>query len=462
MRKERRVSKALAALSLAAAHFFAARFFLLAVSIGLALPMHPGTAAAAIIERFSLRRSGGAVEVDFATRGQSARWQLSNHGQELWIDLPRSQVTESAESGSALLPLTRVSMRDFGAGHVLLIIGVKGKVDYAVAQLRHQLVVRIAPSGQHVDLEQPLLAEMEQRRPSSRNVVTPTPGGEPLNRMGDRTTAYDGRHGVLAKSAEVPNLPAGAVSTAAIGSTQPIAVAPWFQRDSSRRIVVIDAGHGGIDPGAESANGIAEKMVALQIARHLAVVLAASGVDAELTRNEDSFLSLPQRTELANHAAADLFVSIHLNSSPDWRTRGVETYYLNNTTDRATIRLARMENGGDYGALAESNLNYILANLRQDFKAHDSASLARMVEAESTGSIETELGIKVNALGAKMGPFYVLVGAEMPSILIECGFLSNPYEAQLLTQPQYQQALVDGIARAIVHYFNTGAAVGNL
>ena len=244
--------------------------------------------------------------------------------------------------------------------------------------------------------------------------------------------------------------------------TQQITADPGLGQARVRPLVVIDAGHGGFDPGTESAGGIAEKNVALAIAQRLAAGLEARGVDTELTRNDDQFLSLPQRTELANHAHADLFVSIHLNSSPDWNTSGIETYYLNNTTDRATIRLARMENGGDYGALGQSNLNYILANLRQDYKALESSSLARMIEVDAAARVDAATGITVHALGAKKGPFYVLVGAEMPSVLIECGFLSNPQEAQLLLQPAYQQALADGIAMAIIHYFHADAAVGNL
>jgi N-acetylmuramoyl-L-alanine amidase len=157
-------------------------------------------------------------------------------------------------------------------------------------------------------------------------------------------------------------------------------------------------------------------------------------------------------------------VSIHLNSSPDANTAGIETYYLNNTTDRATIRLAQMENSvaGGYSVQGEPNLNYILTDLRQQDKANESASLARMIEAETVAAIDASMGIRVNELGAKQGPFYVLVGALMPSVLVECGFLSNPDEAHLLESPQYQQGLADGIGRAVVHYFNADAAVGNL
>ncbi|MGH7935323.1 MAG: N-acetylmuramoyl-L-alanine amidase family protein, partial [Candidatus Binataceae bacterium] len=192
--------------------------------------------------------------------------------------------------------------------------------------------------------------------------------------------------------------------------------------------------------------------------------LLARGIHAKMTRDTDTFISLSDRTQMANHAAADLFVSIHLNSNPDANTAGITTYYLNNTTDRATIRLARMENesGDGYSAVHEPNLNYILTDLRQQYKAVESASLAHMIEAETVTDVNSSLGIKVNDLGARKGPFYVLVGPLMPAVLVECGFLSNPAEARLLAAAQYQQALADGIAEAVVHYFNADAAMGNL
>src|SRR6202042_2178077 len=110
---------------------------------------------------------------------------------------------------------------------------------------------------------------------------------------------------------------------------------------TGRQLVVIDAGHGGHDPGTEAAGDVAGKDVALQIALRLHNALIADGIDARMTRSDDTFLTLAERTQLANSNRADLFVSIHLNSSPDADTTGIETYYLNNTTDRATIRLAR-------------------------------------------------------------------------------------------------------------------------
>ncbi len=455
------------------------------LGIVLALATLSRAAAATTIEQYSLRRIDNTIEIDFAVRGRAPRWQLSSHGQQLWLDLDHSRIAAPIEPTSvwALFPLAGVSMHDFGGGHARLVIRVRGKIDYVVAHMPHELVVRIAPSGQNTDLVQPLLAEMERKRPRSPSFApAPSPAGERPSRVANNTFTDDNPTGApIGESTQVPNQTPAAESATSVAAppraaatvygdqpvgqafqpvTQQIAVAP--QPDGARPVVVIDAGHGGPDPGTESAGGIAEKTVALTIARRLEMALEARGVSAELTRSDDAFLSLAERTELANHAHADLFVSIHLNSSPDLSATGIETYYLNNTTDRATIRLARNENGGGYGAHGQSNLNYILTNLQQDYKANESASLARLIEVESTASIDTTLSIRVNALGAKMGPFYVLVGAEMPSVLVECGFLSNPQEAQRLTQPRYQQALAEGIALAVVHYFNADAAVGNL
>jgi N-acetylmuramoyl-L-alanine amidase len=463
------------------------------IALALLTPVDPTLATT--IEQFSVRHIDRAVEVDFGVRGTAPRWHLHNHAQELWLDLKHSLVAASVEGASVpVFPLTGVSMRDFGDGRVRLIIRVRGQVDYVVAQMPHEIVVRIAPSGEAVDLAHPLWAEMEKSRALA---VSPAPGAnkEESSRpvTSQALTAY-GPYPVSSDGSRVTNLSIGAKSAlaspdapsinpfahpplvspatpsygqqAATRSVRPVnqelTQAPWLAQDRSRPVVVIDAGHGGFDPGAEAGGGLAEKSIALAIARRLAASLATRGVDGELTRNDDKFLSLQERTGVANHAHADLFVSIHLNSSPDWNTSGIETYYLNNTTDRATIRLARLENGGGYSTPSHSNLNYILTNLRQDYKAHESSSLARMIEAEAAASVDRTLGIRVNALGPKMGPFYVLVGAEMPSVLIECGFLSNPREVQYLLQPGYQQALADGITLAILHYFQADAAVGNL
>ena len=229
-------------------------------------------------------------------------------------------------------------------------------------------------------------------------------------------------------------------------------------------VVVIDPGHGGYDSGTTAGAPLLEKDIALQIGLRLQGELEHRGVRAILTRTGDYFVTLADRTAFANQAGADLFISIHLNSSPDAATTGIETYYLNNTTDRATIRLAAMENasGGAYSTAAGGDLNYILSDMRQQYKANESVALASMIEADTTAELNASLGVRVNALGAMRGPFYVLVGARMPAVLVECGFLSNREEAARLASAPYQQMLAQGIAEAAVHYFNADAAVGNL
>ena len=448
-----------------------AAFAVFAWLVLIAVPASPSVARAAIITGASIESQDGAVELRFAIHGRGLGWHLSIHGQELWIDLDnvRMQLAPRPLIGQEVAPVGAVRAIYGGGATGRIVIKVKGRTDYVVGQLPHELILRVAPAGEVANLAAPILTRMERRRypPTqapleSRSQVSSSTGGglasagnsmrtaprAPIEETGSNTDQAAREHSAAPPIQTASRSAPGRQSAPATG----------------RQLVVIDAGHGGHDPGTEAAGDVAEKDLALQIAERLRDALVARGIDARLTRDSDTFLTLAERTQLANVNRADLFVSIHLNSSPDSNTAGIETYYLNNTTDRATIRLAHMENdvAGGYGAQGEPNLNYILTDLRQQDKANESASLARMIEAETVADIDATMGIRVNELGAKQGPFYVLVGALMPSVLVECGFLSNPGEAHLLESPQYQQGLADGIARAVVHYFNADAAVGNL
>lgn len=437
--------------------------------------------ANAVIDGVALETHDKVVELHFGIRGPGLKWHLSGHGQELFIDLSRTslQITPRPLDGAEKPPVTLVRADNYGAGHVRLIIEVSGRVDYAIARMPHELVVRIAPAGGVPDVAAPLLVAMERAHehptlPNSAALHYPrkpqdfaAPGPQPAPRRAlaraDLSNAQVETPSSLHSTAASAPVNQGVAESTASDPLRMAAITPP-QRSAAHPLVMIDPGHGGRDPGTEAAGVVAEKDLALQVAQRLRQSLAARGANAELTRDSDVFLNLAERTQLANRAGADLFISIHMNSSPDTDTAGIEVYYLNNTNDRATMRLARMENGvaGGYGAPGEPNLNYILTDLRQGYKANESASLAQMIEAETVADTAASLGIRVNPLGAKKGPFYVLVGADMPSVLVECGFLSNPAETRLLVQPRYQQALADGIAAAVMHYFNGDAAVGNL
>jgi len=432
-----------------------------------------GGARAATITGASIMQQGDAVELHFAVQGSGLEWHLSIHGQQLWIDLDHVRMALPSRPllGREVAPVTMVSAVGGGVtGRIA--IEVSGRNDYAIGRLPHELVLRIGSAGKVPNLAAPILTRMERRRVLARTTQSSPASShdanayDPANAAGSSNAGNREMGELTPPTNGQPPRPTPLTSreVAASPPSRASASLPPGQSGNERQLVVIDAGHGGHDPGTEAAGEVVEKDLALQIARRVRDSLATDGVDARLTRDDDTFLTLAERTQLANQNRADLFVSIHLNSSPNPDTTGIETYYLNNTTDHSTIRLARMENGvaGGYSAPGEPNLNYILTDLRQQYKANESASLARMIEAEAVSDIDATMGLRVNELGAKQGPFYVLVGALMPSVLVECGFLSNAGEARLLQSPLYQQALADGIARAVIHYFNADAAVGNL
>lgn len=396
----------------------------------------PTSAAGAVIDGARIERRGAVLELHFAYRGRP-HLRLSRHGNQLWIDCARTRLVIPPRPllGYESAPLSLLRAIPRGRQGARLLLEVSQPSDYAMARLPDEILVRLAPAGAVPDLAAPLLV---RRRAGA----------------GARASAAS-----LASRARFTPPAANRRGR----EPQPAAVhAPPILETASAR-VVIDPGHGGHDPGALSADRVAEKDLALQISRQLFDALSRRGVSVTLTRDSDRFLALAERTRLANRQRADLFLSIHLNSSPNPATSGIETYYLNNTTDRATIRLARMENAAPdgYGAPATPNLNYILSDLRQQYKANESAALARMIDAQAVAELQGDFA-GVNGLGAKKGPFYVLVGAHMPAVLVECGFLSNRAEARRLSSPRYQAGLAEAIAEAVVHYLNVDLAVGNL
>ena len=394
---------------------------------------------APVLTSARIEHRGPTLELHFGFSGSAPRFDLSTHGSELWIDLGRTHVAIPPRplfgSESAPIMSVRAIQSDSGSR---IVVEVTGGTDYAIARLRdrNEIVLRVAATGADPNIAAPIIVHNTPRRPAppvARQVVY-APAENPRS---------------------VPPIPPAAPVPVALNEDN---------RQPGHFLVMIDPGHGGYDPGTESSAGTAEKTLALQIATRLKAALEARGIRAEMTRSSDVFISLAERTRIANSASADLFVSIHLNSSPNTETTGIEVYYLNNTTDRATIRLARMENGGGdgYGAPDASNLNYILTDLRQNYKASEAASLAKMIDAQTVADLDSGLGMNVNALGAKMGPFYVLVGAHMPAVLVECGFMSNPAEAARLESPSYQDLLARGIATSVADYFDADMAAGNL
>lgn len=255
-----------------------------------------------------------------------------------------------------------------------------------------------------------------------------------------------------AEAAPAPEPPRAAPPALAGAIPEQGAEAP---RGPVRRIVV-DAGHGGHDPGAIGPRRIREKDVTLQISRRLAKRLRAEGFEVVLTRADDRYLALEERTALANAANADLFVSIHANAHPRRNRNGVETYFLNVTDDRYASRLAARENGVDVEASAE--LLRILSDLDANASAGASRKLAGLVQREVTRGVRASVG-DVRDLGVKSALFYVLLGARMPAVLVEAGFISNRDEERRLSSARYQEEVAAGIARAVSAFARPGREV---
>ncbi|HKY10106.1 MAG TPA: N-acetylmuramoyl-L-alanine amidase [Candidatus Binatia bacterium] len=219
------------------------------------------------------------------------------------------------------------------------------------------------------------------------------------------------------------------------------------------RKIVLDPGHGGKDPGALGVGGLAEKDIVLAVAKKLARKLKTElGVQVVLTRTDDRFVPLEDRTALANSEDADIFISLHVNASTNSEARGIETYYLDNTTDEAAIRLAARENSTSRRDI--SDLQFILSDMTQNMKLEDSITLAHRLQASLTGGM-TKVMSDVKDLGVKKALFHVLVGARMPSVLVEMLFISNWAEARAMSDETHQNALVDALYEGIQKFGRT-------
>jgi N-acetylmuramoyl-L-alanine amidase len=215
------------------------------------------------------------------------------------------------------------------------------------------------------------------------------------------------------------------------------------------RRIVIDPGHGGHDTGTLGPEGIEEKNVVLNVALRLRrLILRKLGCQVVMTRSTDKFIPLEERTAIANEDGADLFVSIHANASRDPEARGIETYYLNFTTDPEALAVAARENATSEQSVFQ--LQSLVRKIALSEKIDESRDFAKVVDHQLTLHLDED-GDRQPDRGIKKAPFVVLIGANMPSILVEISFLSNPHDERLLRRPRFRQeiaqALYDGIAR---------------
>ena len=328
---------------------------------------------------------------------------------------------------------------------------------------------------------------LDQVAPGEAASVTPR-AKEALEAMvADLHDDSDHEHESEAGEVEIEIMPAAPVAPGAAFADSDSASPPGVNKTTRAalaekkgslvrvRRVLIDAGHGGKDGGATGKKGTKEKDVNLAIALALAKVLHERlGVEVVLTRTKDVYVSLGRRVEIANKADADLFVSVHSNAHRNKKFQGIETYYLNTTSSRYANRLAARENQeqfdddtldagdpsepsseGDAGALPGGamgrDLRLLLADLAMRSATDDSRRLAGLVQSHLIGQLR-KVSSDIADLGVKHALFYVLLGARMPSILVESGFLSHPDEERRLADPAYQRKVAEAIASGVARF----------
>jgi len=238
------------------------------------------------------------------------------------------------------------------------------------------------------------------------------------------------------------------------GSQEPNTPAPTLAQQLGLGIkrIIVDPGHGGKDCGAIGIGGMLEKDITLAVAREVAARLRSQlECEVVMTRDSDVFIPLEERTAIANTREGDLFISIHVNAAPSPKVRGIETYILDLAKNKNAMQVAARENASSAHQL--SNLQSILQDLIQNSKKSESIKLAEYVQGSMVSGLKGDFP-EVKDLGVKQAPFVVLLGAQMPAILTEIAFLSNPEEAEWLRSEKYQGEVADQIVAGVTGYAN--------
>ncbi|MGA7884671.1 MAG: N-acetylmuramoyl-L-alanine amidase [Acidobacteriaceae bacterium] len=357
-----------------------------------------------------------------------------------------------------------------------LIIDVHGRKGALVAPARTQVARSVFPAAAPV--------ARTQTRPTVRTGVFPGVDSDQVNNQADQVRATpepttepvaDTVAGTTpaaqpetwrrpvprsVASTAVRNKPSAAVpattATMASPAIQPAPVPTSVPTSMVRALglkinrIVIDAGHGGHDSGTLGPGGIEEKDVVLDVALRLGRLLHERlGSEVIYTRKTDTFIPLETRTAIANQAQADLFISIHANSSSDPTVNGVETYYLNFTTSADALQVAARENAVSNESIFQ--LSSLVKRIAMDTKIDESREFAADVNESLYDGLEQGSPAMRNR-GVKKAPFVVLIGANMPSILAEISFLTNPEAAEDLRRPAYRERIAEALYRGVAEY----------
>ena len=403
--------------------------------------------------------------------------------ERIFFDLHAARLTPEVARGTVqvsgnLLKGVRVAQNQ--AGVVRVVLDVTGVKDYSAtlvdnppqlviflySTMRHGEAMRAAKSKSAAQPRGPVEASEEARAGSddagnvrSVSAVNPAvnpsadPGVSPGTGASGSTSsgAKSSRAKRLSSANRKPDLiqPSGTPEPTRDGeSTLTRALGLKIGR------IVIDPGHGGHDTGTIGPTGLMEKDLCLDVALRLGKIIKQRLPGAEIvyTRSDDTFVPLEERTNIANQAKADLFISIHANSSRDHAARGVETYYLNLKGSPEAMEVAARENASSDDGVHD--LEDLVKKIAQNEKIDESREFAEDIQDSLAKRIQKASRAEKNR-GVRKAPFVVLIGADMPSILTEISFLSNPADEKLLKEPEYRQRVAEGLYQGVADYLQS-------
>jgi N-acetylmuramoyl-L-alanine amidase len=424
------------------------------------------------------------VTIDLEDTVQYSSARIANPDR-IFFDLHSARLTPEVARGNvqvlgSLLTAVRVAQNQ--AGVVRVVLDVNGVKDYAASLLSNppQLVIFLYStvrngSGVRTAKAKPLkppagpgdvAEDARAGSDDSGNVKSVSernpgadPGVSPSNAM-TRSAAVGGKN---SRGKQLSSSSKNSETNTKPDLIRPSS-APQPTRDGQSTLtralglkigrIVIDAGHGGHDTGTIGPTGLMEKDLCLDVALRLGKIIQQRlpGADIVYTRSDDTFIPLEERTNIANQARADLFISIHANSSQDHAARGVETYYLNLKGSAEAMEVAARENASSEQGVHD--LEDLVKKIARNEKIDESKEFAEDIQ-DSLAKRVLKVGKTVKNRGVRKAPFVVLIGADMPSILTEISFLSNPADEQLLKKPEYRQRVAEGLYQGVASYLQS-------
>lgn len=440
------------------------------------------------------------VTIDLEDSVQYTSARIANPDR-IFFDLHAARLTAEVARNAVqvdgnLLSAVRVAQNQ--AGVVRVVLDVNGVKDYTASlsnnppQLIIDLYASAAPgapvrTAKSKHAQQPAPQESAEtsdppaaEKPAVKSVTSKSRTVDPNSAPNDTATSSNNAingsvRGSAANNAPTPSAkaPRAKSSASSTNSTtasakpdliqpQPTAAQPTHdgQATLTRALglkigrIVIDAGHGGHDTGTIGPTGLMEKDLCLDVALRLGKIIQQRlpGADVVYTRSDDTFIPLEERTNIANQAKADLFLSIHANSSEDHSARGIETYYLNLKGSAEAMEVAARENAASQEGIHD--LQDLVKKIARTEKIDESRELAADVQDSLSKRVQ-KTAKTVKNRGVRKAPFVVLIGADMPSILTEISFLSNPADEQLLKKPEQRQRVAEGLYQGVASYLQS-------